>query len=90
MEVHHIQNQSHFTLSTVQCLKIQNLHLTFTELNVSALRLEGWEPSQLGALNNAILLPWAYPSADEKNAWSFDCHSFHVTSRCDPCAHGEI
>jgi hypothetical protein len=48
------------------------------------------EPSQLGPLSNTILKLCAYPSAEEKNAWSFHCHAFHVTSRCDACAHRGI
>jgi hypothetical protein len=77
-------------LSTVRCLKIQILCLTSSELGVVAPRLEVLEPSQLGPLNNAILKLWAYPSAEEKNTWSFHCHAFHVTSKCDACAHREV
>jgi hypothetical protein len=77
-------------LYTVRCLKTHILCLTSSELDVVALRLEVLEPSQLGPLNNAILKLRAYSSAEEKNAWSFHCHAFHVTSRCDACAHREV
>jgi len=54
-EAHQNQDQSHFMLPTVRNLKIQNLCLTSSELDVAALGLEVSEPSQLGPLNNAIL-----------------------------------
>ena len=58
-------------LSTVRCLKIQNLCLTSSELDVAVLRLEVLEPSQLGPLNNDILKLWAYPSAEERMYGTF-------------------